>query len=289
MSRSLGVWARKQEVYLAVAEEGELVDVDPQRIEAPAIMEANERLGGFLTSFRHALKLAPKVAWETAVRLVGDENALPPGVPVLSDRDEALDVAIQAAAAAEAEPRASRHPVENLDRLAVERRLCVSEAKPSPMVTMSGNYIFADPSKLSLRVASNYTNYVSLGVRGGDDYSLEAGVVNEEIVVNADLFDAAGKHVCVVRESFPEGERCNKGTTFAWLDDLRQRRASRRSADLRARLLAPRPGLHPSGRACRGGYERRLCRLPWAISPGPIEWRLRHSRRVIDAPSELPT
>ncbi len=99
MSRSLGVWAKKQEIYLAVAEDGELVDVDPQRIEAPSIMEENERLGGFLTSVRHALddlspdevrilqpeqtyqasysEFAPKVALETAVRLVCDERNIP--------------------------------------------------------------------------------------------------------------------------------------------------------------------------------------------------------------------
>jgi hypothetical protein len=99
MSRSLGVWAKKQEVYLAVAEDGDVLDVDPQRIEAPSIMDANERLGGFLTSFRHALndlaagevrilqpeqtyqaaysEFAPKIALETAVRLVCDESGIP--------------------------------------------------------------------------------------------------------------------------------------------------------------------------------------------------------------------
>src|SRR5581483_247232 len=60
MSRSLGVWAKKQEVYLALAEDKVVLDINPQRIEAASIMEANERLGGFLTSFRHAMnELAP--------------------------------------------------------------------------------------------------------------------------------------------------------------------------------------------------------------------------------------
>ncbi len=99
MSRSLGVWAKKQEIYLAVAEEGELQDVDPQKIDAPSIMEANARLGGFVTSFRHALNdiapeavrilqpeqtyqasysdFAPKLALETVVRLVCSETDVP--------------------------------------------------------------------------------------------------------------------------------------------------------------------------------------------------------------------
>jgi hypothetical protein len=99
VSRSLGIWAKKQEIYLAVAEDGALVDENPQRIEAPSIMEANERLGGFLTSVRHAVddisperalilqpeqmyqasysEFAPRLALETAVRLVCDERGVP--------------------------------------------------------------------------------------------------------------------------------------------------------------------------------------------------------------------
>jgi hypothetical protein len=99
MSRSLGIWAKKQEVYLAIAEDGAVINEDPQRIDAPSIMETNERLGGFLTSFRHAVddvspdkvvilqpeqtyqagysEFAPKLALETAVRLVCDEQGVP--------------------------------------------------------------------------------------------------------------------------------------------------------------------------------------------------------------------
>jgi hypothetical protein len=99
MARSLGIWAKKEAVYLAVAEDGALLDRDPQRIDAPSIMDANERLGGLLTSFRHALddispqvagilqpeqtyqasysEFAPKLALETAVRLACDERQVP--------------------------------------------------------------------------------------------------------------------------------------------------------------------------------------------------------------------
>lgn len=99
MSRALGVWAKKQEIYLAVAEDGDLLDADPQRIEAPSIMDTNERLAGFQTSVRHALDdiepdvarilqpeqtyeasysdFAPKLALETVVRLACNEKGVP--------------------------------------------------------------------------------------------------------------------------------------------------------------------------------------------------------------------
>src|SRR5262249_19214841 len=97
--RALGIWAKKGEIYLAVAEDGQIVEMDPQRIQAPAVMEASERLSGFLVSLRHALgdlpperarilqpesnppspygNLAPKIALETAVRVVCDETHVP--------------------------------------------------------------------------------------------------------------------------------------------------------------------------------------------------------------------
>ena len=100
MSRSLGIWAKKQEVYLAVAEDGVVVEVEPQRIEAPSVMEENERLDGFLTSIRHAIdevspdavrilqpeqvyeasysEFAPRITLEALVRLA----CVQAGVPV---------------------------------------------------------------------------------------------------------------------------------------------------------------------------------------------------------------
>jgi hypothetical protein len=99
MARGLGIECKKQEVYLAVADDGELVAHALQRLEAPSIMEANERLTGFLTSFRHALDeigpdevrilqpeqtyqgsysdFAPKVALETAARIACEERRIP--------------------------------------------------------------------------------------------------------------------------------------------------------------------------------------------------------------------
>jgi hypothetical protein len=98
MSRTLGVWAKKHEVYLAVAEDGSVVDREPQRIEVPSIMDESERLSGFLTSFRHALdeispeavlilqpeqiyeatysEFAPKLTLEALVRLACDQAGI---------------------------------------------------------------------------------------------------------------------------------------------------------------------------------------------------------------------
>jgi len=91
MSRFLGVECKKQEVYLAVAEDGELTDEEPQRLQVPAVHEQTARLKSFLSDFGRVLAevkpevvriiqpeatyeakyadLAPKAALETLVRL----------------------------------------------------------------------------------------------------------------------------------------------------------------------------------------------------------------------------
>lgn len=91
MTRSLGVECKKQEVYLALAEDGSLLDEDPQRLQVPAVHEETARLRSFLDDFGRVLtearpdavrilqpeqvyearytELAPKAALETLVRL----------------------------------------------------------------------------------------------------------------------------------------------------------------------------------------------------------------------------
>lgn len=89
--RALGVECKKQEVYLAFAEDGELVDEGPQRLQVPAVHEETLRLQSFLDDFRRLLaekrpdivrilqpesiyeakysELAPRAALETLIRL----------------------------------------------------------------------------------------------------------------------------------------------------------------------------------------------------------------------------
>jgi len=82
VSRSLGIWAKKEEVYLAVAEDGVLVDVDPQRVEAPSIMDEHERLDGFLASIRDAVAdLTPD-----AVRILQPEQVYQAGYSEFAPR-----------------------------------------------------------------------------------------------------------------------------------------------------------------------------------------------------------
>jgi hypothetical protein len=91
MARILGVECKKQAVYLAVADAGELVEAEPQRLDVPAIHEQTERLRAFLNDFGHLLteakpdavhilqpetnytatysEFAPKAALETLIRL----------------------------------------------------------------------------------------------------------------------------------------------------------------------------------------------------------------------------
>jgi hypothetical protein len=99
MARSLGIECKKQEVYLALAEDGELLDEEPQRLQVPAVHEETARLRAFLVDFGRVLtetkpdavrilqpeqvyearytELAPKAALETLVRLACVEANVP--------------------------------------------------------------------------------------------------------------------------------------------------------------------------------------------------------------------
>lgn len=98
MSRTLGVECKKQEVFLALAEDGSLLDEEPQRLQVPAIHEQTARLHRFLDDFGRVLaerkpdavhilqpetiyeatyaELAPKAALETLIRLASSDAAV---------------------------------------------------------------------------------------------------------------------------------------------------------------------------------------------------------------------
>jgi hypothetical protein len=95
----MGIECKKQAVYVAFAEDGELVDQEPQRLQVPAVHEETARLRGFLMDFAHVLaetkpdhvriaqpeqvyeaqyrELAPKAALETLIRLACDDAGVP--------------------------------------------------------------------------------------------------------------------------------------------------------------------------------------------------------------------
>jgi len=78
---------------------------------------------------------------------------------------------------------------------------------------MKGNYIFVRPGEKMFGVASNFTNYLELGVRGVTAYYLEAKIENNEFLINATLLDHSGKSACEVANNFPEGSGCRKEMT----------------------------------------------------------------------------
>lgn len=53
--RVLGVWCKKDEVMLAVSEDGHLVDDPRQRVQAAALLEATERLRAVEDDMRRVL------------------------------------------------------------------------------------------------------------------------------------------------------------------------------------------------------------------------------------------
>src|SRR3712207_410823 len=89
--RALGVVCKKDEILLAVADDGELVDGEAEKLTAPALLEESERLQGMLEDIDRMLaevrpdvvrvllpeqtyddsyaRIAPRVALETLVRL----------------------------------------------------------------------------------------------------------------------------------------------------------------------------------------------------------------------------
>ena len=51
----MGIECKKQEVYVAFAQDGALIDHEPQRLQVPAVHEETARLRGFLVDFGHVL------------------------------------------------------------------------------------------------------------------------------------------------------------------------------------------------------------------------------------------
>jgi hypothetical protein len=100
MGRALGIACRKEEILLAVAEDGELLD-DPQheKYTAPALLEATERLEATLVDVERILRevgpevvrimlpegtyedsysrIAPRVTLETLARLACTKAKVP--------------------------------------------------------------------------------------------------------------------------------------------------------------------------------------------------------------------
>ena len=91
MSRTIGIECKKQEVYLAVAMDGKLLEQEPQRLQVSAIHDQTARLRSFLDDVGRVLaevkpdavhilqpetiyeatyaEFAPKAALETLIRL----------------------------------------------------------------------------------------------------------------------------------------------------------------------------------------------------------------------------
>src|SRR6266849_4745093 len=100
MDRVLGVWCTQSEILLAVAVDGKLVDGYTEKLEAPELLEASERLVGLLDRTSRVLeevgpgtvrvlmpeqtykatysRMAPRTALDTPVRLA----AVTKGIPV---------------------------------------------------------------------------------------------------------------------------------------------------------------------------------------------------------------
>lgn len=80
-------------------------------------------------------------------------------------------------------------------------------------VVVTGNYIFVQPGQKCFRVASNFTNYLQLGVKRVTEYYLEGRIDAGEFLINATLLDATGRKACQVVNNFPSGSGCRRQMT----------------------------------------------------------------------------
>lgn len=80
-------------------------------------------------------------------------------------------------------------------------------AEGDPMtVTMRGNFIFVEPGQKAYKVASNFTNYLELGLLGGTDYYLLARVETDEFLIDAQLHEPNSGAAVEIKDNFPVGE-----------------------------------------------------------------------------------
>lgn len=80
-------------------------------------------------------------------------------------------------------------------------------------VAIKNSYIFVEPGRKAFKVASNFTNYIELGIKEITEYYLEAKIENDSFVINAILLDSHGKSACRVVNNFPDRSNCRKEMT----------------------------------------------------------------------------
>jgi hypothetical protein len=68
---------------------------------------------------------------------------------------------------------------------------------------MSGTYLLVQPGEPAYKVASNFTNYVQLGVRGSTDYYFEARIDDGRYVIDANLWDPSAERTVTVEDNHP--------------------------------------------------------------------------------------
>lgn len=74
---------------------------------------------------------------------------------------------------------------------------------------LSGNYIFTRPGQKCFEIASNFTNYIELGMRGITKYHLEAKIDDDEFKISGTLLDKKGMVKCILEENSVKAP-CNK-------------------------------------------------------------------------------
>ena len=79
---------------------------------------------------------------------------------------------------------------------------------------ISGSYFFVNPTQKRYEIASNFANYVELGIKNVSPYYLEAKIENNSFKISCKLLNNTGEVLCTLKDNFIETqEGCIKEMT----------------------------------------------------------------------------
>src|SRR4030042_484306 len=77
------------------------------------------------------------------------------------------------------------------------------------------SYFFVRPDQKRYEIASNYANYIELGIAGVTPYYLEAKIENDEFKISGVLLNATGEVLCQLKDNFViTSAECTKEMTI---------------------------------------------------------------------------
>src|SRR3990170_7024734 len=70
---------------------------------------------------------------------------------------------------------------------------------------IKNSYFFVKPNQKRYEIASNYANYIELGIAGVTPHYLEAKIEKDEFKISGTLLTASGEILCQLKDNFVKG------------------------------------------------------------------------------------